>query len=156
MHTNNQPYRMTIASGAFEKMRGDFDKVLQGTLRNMEQKESSYAEIGVKLKITLVRGEVADGSYMTREILKPRFEHKVTSVMKIKDEESGFFKEECELVWDENAGSYIAVPLDGGQIPMFADEDGEEDSIEFTDLDGYEELPSAPVLHALPAPEETL
>lgn len=156
MNTNNQPYRMTITSGAFENMRGDFDKVLQNTLRNMEQKESGYAEISMKLGITLIRSEVSDSHYAAREILKPRFEHKVTSVMKIKDEESGFFKEECELVWDENAGTYIAVPLDGGQIPMFVDENGEEDFIEFTDLDGYSELPAAPVLHALPSPEESL
>ncbi len=158
MNTNNQPYRMTITSGAFEKMRGDFDKVLQNTLRNMEQKDSDYAEISMKLKITLIRSEVSDGSgaYMTREILKPRFDHKVTSVMNIKDEESGFFKEECELVWDRESGTYIAVPLDGGQMSMFADKGGEEDFIEFTDLDGYSELPTAPVLHAPPAPEEAL
>ena len=126
MNTTTQPYRMTIASDAFEKMRGDFDKVLQGTLRNMEQKESSYAEIGVKLKITLIRSEVSDGSYMTREILKPRFEHKVTSVMNIKDEEKGFFLGECELVWDEMSGTYIAVPL-SGQMPLIPDTVEEDD-----------------------------
>ena len=126
MNTNNQPCRMTIASGAFEKMRGDFDKVLQGTLRNMEQKESSYAEIGVKLKITLIRSEVSDGSYMTREILKPRFEHKVTSVMNIKDEEKGFFLGECELVWDEESDTYIAVPL-SRQISILPETDEEEE-----------------------------
>lgn len=127
MNTGNQPYRMTIASGAFEKMRGDFDKVLQNTLRNMEQKESSYAEIGVKLKITLIRSEVSDGSgmYMTREILKPRFEHKVTSVMNIKDEEKGFFLGECELVWDKESDTYIAVPL-SRQMPLLPETDEEE------------------------------
>lgn len=143
MNNNNQPYRMTIASGAFEKMRGDFDKVLQGTLRNMEQKDSVYAEIGVKLKITLIRSEVSADRYTTREILKPRFEHKVTSVMNIKDEESGFFKEECELVWDRESGTYIAVPLNGGQMSMVPEED-EENFIEFTDLGEYNELPVAP------------
>ena len=152
MNTTNQPYRMTIASGAFEKMRGDFDKVLQGTLRNMEQKESSYAEIGVKLKITLIRSEVSDGSYMTREILKPRFEHKVTSVMNIKDEESGFFKEECELVWDRESGTYIVVPLDGGQMSMVPEKDEEDEIV--IEVGDYDELPSAPVLPMLPAAEE--
>lgn len=126
MNTTYQPYRMTITSGAFEKMRGDFDKVLQNTLRNMEQKESSYAEIGVKLKITLIRSEVSDGSYMTREILKPRFEHKVTSVMNIKDEEKGFFLGECELVWDKESDTYIAVPL-SRQMPLLLETDEEED-----------------------------
>lgn len=156
MNNTNQPYRMTIASGAFEKMRGDFNKVLQNTLRNMEQKQSDNAEINVKLKIALIRSEVSTSDrYLTREVVKPRFEHKVTSVMNIKDEESGAFKEEYELVWDESAGNYVAVPLDYGQLSMIPDED-EEDFIEFTDLGDYNELPVAPVLPILPAAEEEI
>lgn len=149
---NNIPGDLIIMSGACGNMLPTFDGVVQRTLRNMEQKEGNYAEVTLKLKITLTRVKVFSEDRQTNcEILKPRFSYKVASLMNIKDEETGSAGGEYGFVWDESAGNYIAVPLEDGQM-SFVDDMGER----IVEVDDYDELPSAPVIHALPAPEEII
>lgn len=63
-----------------------------------------------------------------RSIKKPRFDHKISSVMQIKNEESGSLKGEYELVWDDDLQDWIMKPIDNGQQTIFdyADVDYED------------------------------
>lgn len=122
---SNDILTLNINSNAFEAMKADFDKVLRRTLGNMQVKESKDATLTVKLNINLTEVEVPDfeSAYPNamRKINKPRFDHKVSSVMQIKSEESGSLKGEYELVWDEDKQDFVMKPIDNGQRSLFDD-----------------------------------
>ena len=117
----NQPnvLILNLEGDAFGALRGDFNRILKTTLNNMEQKESETAEITVKLKINLREEQTPDLDISShsamRDISVPSFTHKVSSVMQIKDEASGFLRGEYELVWDRELGDYVMRPIDNGQ-----------------------------------------
>lgn len=117
----NSNYKLNIDGEAFSSMREDFNKILKRTVNNMETKGSNNAEITIKLKIELVPDFLPPTSSDDegRAILKPKFEHKVSSVMNTKFEESGASKGDYELVWDENAQDYIARPVGSYQVSIF-------------------------------------
>lgn len=123
---NNDVLKLKINSNAFEAMKADFDKVLKRTLGNMQIKESNEATLTLKLNISLTEMEVPDFESASpnamRKIHKPRFDHKVSSVMQIKTEESGHLKGEYELVWDEEAQDFVMKPIDNGQTSIFDDD----------------------------------
>lgn len=112
---SNDILKLNINSNAFENLKADFDKVLRRTLGNMQIKESDEATLTLKLSIKLTEMEVPDfdAAYPNamRKIHKPRFDHKVSSVMQIKTEESGHLKGEYELVWDEEAQDFVMKPM---------------------------------------------
>ena len=95
---NENVLKLNIESDAFSAMKQDFDKVLRRTLANMQQKESSDATLTLKLSISLIEQDAPDfeSAYAnaTRKVQKPRFDHKISSVMQIKTEESGSLKGE--------------------------------------------------------------
>ena len=148
-----QIFQMNIMSGAFESMRNDFDKILKRTLVNMETKESELSEITLKLKINLEKTIAPDFDSekgAERTVLKPKFDHKVSSVMNIKDEESGSFKGDYELVWDEDLQDFVVRPIDNGQMDLFAQRDG-DGNIVYVDAE-YEDKTD----NALPAWQKLL
>ena len=68
----------------------------------MIKKDGEKAELKVSLKITLSDDEV----------LTPKFEHKVSSVLQYKTERDGFFGGyDYELVWDDEAFEYVLRPI---------------------------------------------
>ncbi len=71
----------------------------------MQQKGSEAAEVKVSLKISFVKDEKSDIKIDDldgrREIIIPKFDHKVSSVLQIKDEASGTLGGNFELVYDE-------------------------------------------------------
>lgn len=141
----NKSYEMKIEREAFAALREDLNKVLTRTLANMEKRESEQAVITTKLTITLVKATVPNYDSPvsdTREICKPKIEHKVGSVMQIKDEESGALKGEYELVWDPAKGDYVIRQIDNGQIDMFTqrDEDGAVIYGDYTEKDDEQRM----------------
>lgn len=134
---------LNINSEAFEPMKNDFDRVLKKTLSNMYSKQSDVAEITLKLKITLeeeTAPEINEGVVTgTREIIVPTLNHKLSSVMQIKEETSGTFKGNYELVYDEDAQKFVIRPVEDAQM-TFGDEfdmpcDGEIIDADFEDCD---------------------
>ena len=109
---------LTLDSDAFSKLKEDFNTVLKRTLGNMESKESKEATLTLKLNITLRDDEVPDfdsaDKDAKRKIHKPRFDHKISSVMQIKSE--------YELVWDNELNDYVMKAIDNGQGSLFDDE----------------------------------
>ena len=132
-------YKLNIDGEAFTSMREDFNKILKKTLGNMEEKASNNAELTIKLKIELVPSFVppAQSDQEGRAILKPKFEHKISSVMNTKFEEAGSTKGDYELVWDENLQDYIAKPIGYTQTSIF-------DDTEYYETDGTE--PTDPLM----------
>lgn len=135
---SNDILKLNINSNAFESMKADFDKVLKRTLVNMQNKESDEATLTLKLSISLTEMEVPDFESASpnamRKIHNPRFDHKVSSVMQIKTEESGHLKGEYELVWDEEAQDFVMKPIDDGQRTLFDDDFVDETYTDVTEV----------------------
>lgn len=97
---------LNLNGDTFNALKTDFNKILKRTLSSMENKGSEFAELTVKVKIKLEK-ETDYECEMPREFVKPRFDHKVSSVMQIKDELTGTLRGNYELIWDEDRGEYI-------------------------------------------------
>lgn len=120
---------LTIEADAFNVLRNDFNQILRMTLNNMIQKDGEKAEIKMNLKITLAQGFAPDPEEddMERQILIPKFEHKVSSVMQYKEEKSGILGgAEYELFWDKDKKEYVMRPIKDAQLSLF--EPNEEDT----------------------------
>lgn len=143
---NTEVLTLNINSSVFESMKNDFNSVLKKTLGNMRSKQGEAAEISLKLKITLEEDNVPDlyseDGNGRRDIVKPIFNHKVSSVMQIKEEESGSMKGNYELVYDKDKDDFIMRPIDDGQVTfsdsMFTSSE-EPQEAEFEDFDDSDE-----------------
>lgn len=107
---DKKAYELTLESDAFNALKSDFNMLLRKTLSTMIQKEGEKAELKLSLKITLTQGETRDLDEVRyeaqREVILPKFEHKISTVMQYKDEKSGFVGgAEYELVWDRAKGA---------------------------------------------------
>lgn len=130
---NKKDYALTLDSDAFNALKTDFNQLLRQTLSTMIQKDGEKAELKVTLKISLTQGEAPDleePKYEAqREIILPKFEHKISTVMQYKDEKSGFVGgAEYELVWDKETMAYVMRPIKSNQIDLF----------EYSDQNDYE------------------
>lgn len=99
----------------FSQVRDDFNFVLQRLLGNMQEKGAAVRALTLKLEIDFDTDRIlnfdpsVEGE--TREINKPRFKHKITSTVQIKDEKGGNMDTEMELVMDEETGYYVLQPV---------------------------------------------
>lgn len=130
---------LSLSSDALSEFKNQFNKKLTETLAIMEQKETDGAEITVKFTIITDEREVDDKNSRflgaTRHAKMVHILHKITSTLKIKNEDSGGLVGENELFWDRRAGAYAIRPNDQ-QVAMFEDsEDGEEYDDYFSDGD---------------------
>ena len=125
---------ISIYSDAFEKLREDFDKLMQQTIYNMKEKGSTAAAVSVKIDIDLEKTfapvELPDGTRSTRDVYLPKFTHKVSSVMNIKEETKGAYEEECELMWDPARQKFMLVPIGYDQMTLQAEVERWEDDDE--------------------------
>lgn len=129
---NKKKYTLTLDSDAFNSLKSDFNQILRSTLNNMIQKEGEKAEVKISLKITLTQSTAPDLEEhryeAEREVIVPKFEHKVTSVLQYKDEKSGITGgAEYELVWDKDAMAYVMRPIKNAQMDLFEYADLNED-----------------------------
>ena len=99
----------------FSQVRDDFNFVLQRLLGNMQEKGADSGALTLKLEIDFDTDRIlnfdpsVEGE--TREINKPRFKHKITSTVQIKDEKGGNMDTEMELVMDEETCYYVLQPV---------------------------------------------
>ena len=146
---DNNILNLSIESSAFDALKRDFDKVLKRTIGNMQVKESEEATLTLKLSILLKEIEVpnyeSDDPAAMRTVHKPQFDHKVSSVMQIKTEESGKFKGEYELVWDEEQQDFVMKPIENGQMSFDDDYATGEPEGNPYDEDDVRALPPADV-----------
>ena len=107
--------KLDFDSDTFEEMKKDMNFVLQRLIGNMQEKGSDEGSMTLKIDVTMVKEFIPnydpDIKGESREVSKPQFKHKVTSVVKINDEKSGSFNNEMELVMDEDTGVFKLVPI---------------------------------------------
>jgi len=122
---NDHP--LTLNSDAFNALKNDFNQMLRATLSSMEQKEAEEGTITVKLGISLLKDHVPDPTIVTyeaeREIIRPKFDHKVTATIQYKSEKTGTLSGDYELVWDRAISEWVMRPITNGQMNLFEDGD---------------------------------
>lgn len=122
--------KLTLDSETFSGMSRDYNFVLQRLLETMRDRDCDEGSITLNLKISLksdyipnydprVKGE-------SREIKMPKFEHKISSSVKITDEKKGTLDTEMELVMDDDTGMYVLRPIVNTQQRSFFDDDMRE------------------------------
>lgn len=146
---------LSLNGDTFNALKSDFDSILRNTLSNMELKGADTAEMNIKLKISLSKEQTRDleASYdgAMRDIIKPKFEHAVQSVLQIKDKKDGTLSGNYELVWDGDAQKYVMREITDGQTSLFDEEQKPGfDPNNIVVVGG--ELP--PAKKELPAPDE--
>lgn len=137
---------LNLESDAFNAYKHDFNIVLRNLLRTMEQKGADTGEVNAKMKVTLDHGSVpvyGDGDGTSRMAVTPKFQHKITSTMQIKNEASGELYGEFELIWDDEINDYVIRPMEAAQMNIFdtMDEKPEERTDNIIQLPGVAELP---------------
>lgn len=121
---------LRIEADTFEKLRRDANIVLQRALGTMKEKESMDGKVTISIDIKLVREYIpnydpnVEGE--SREILKPKFDHKVTSAINIKNEEKGNVNPEMAMVWDEDKQEYVLAYVNNTEQRSMFDSDFQE------------------------------
>lgn len=114
---------LSLEGKTFCDLKQDFDTILRSTLNNMEKKDSNAAEITIKLKISLDRGMIPDafvnGVMSKRSAVIPQIEHKISSVMQIKENVEGMIGGDYELVRDDDSGTWVMRKIVDPQMSMF-------------------------------------
>lgn len=145
-----------IDDDTFRKMRTDADQVLQKLLKNMAEKGSLDGRLTITLDVSFTEETVQnhdpniEGN--TRIVHTPKFQHKVGSVLQIKNEQKGDMNcDGMEMVWDDEKGEYVLRPITGrDQMTIYDMEFSQtqpEDAAEAEVLEGRK-------IAALPGPEE--
>ena len=94
----------------FGSARENFNIVLQKLFKSMIDSESSEGSITLKVDVDMEKEYIPnndpDIKGETRLVHLPRFTHKVTSTITVKEERKGIQNPNMELVWDEESKSY--------------------------------------------------
>ena len=89
---------LKIEGGIFAKMREDFNDILGGTVRELITKGGSDATLRVGLSISLDRQRVFDsGNPQGREVIIPRLQYSIKTVMQKKAELKGELEHDYQL-----------------------------------------------------------
>ena len=154
-------YTLSLNGETFNNLKMDFEQMLQNLLTEMKKRGSQDGSLTIKLNGTLTPGQARDLQSTTdgamRDITKPMFVHKMSTVMQLKDERSGQQGGNFELVWDEETGEWVMREIDNGQTSIFDHENGVYEA-EYTEADQEViEAPPAlpePVENGLPMPDD--
>lgn len=113
---------LSLNSEVFLALRASFDDMLKKVLQNMLEQKNDTAEINVKVKIKLEKSYINVTYEDQREVITPIFQHKVTSMLQVKDEQSGSFNGnngKYELLWDDEREKYILTEMQIAQTSLF-------------------------------------
>ena len=154
MNKTIQVETLHIDDETFRKMRVDADQVLQKLLKSMAEKGSldgrltiaidiSFTEETVQNKDSNIEGDI-------RVVHTPKFQHKVSSVLQIKNEQKGDMNcDGMEMVYDELKKEYVLRPITGREQMNIYDFD-----MEYTQPDNGEFVnalsDNGEVINALP------
>lgn len=141
-------------SDTFSDMKRDMNFVLQRLLGNMQEKGATEGSMTLKVDISLTNEYIpnydpeVEGE--SRKISKPKFKHKVTSAVQIKDEKSGNLDTEMELTFDEESGEYVMQPVANTEQRTIFDKDFQDNM----NSPEQEEEDKPAGIPQLPGPEE--
>lgn len=145
---------LNFESDTFSDMKRDMNFVLQRLLGNMQEKGATEGSMTLKVDISLANEYIpnydpeVEGE--SRKISKPKFKHKVTSAVQIKDEKSGNLDTEMELTFDEESGEYVMQPVANTEQRTIFDKDFQDNM----NSPEQEEEDKPAGIPQLPGPEE--
>lgn len=145
---------LNFESDTFSDMKRDMNFVLQRLLGNMQEKGATEGSMTLKVDISLTNEYIpnydpeVEGE--SRKISKPKFKHKVTSAVQIKDEKSGNLDTEMELTFDEESGEYVMQPVANTEQRTIFDKDFQDNM----NSPEQEEEDKPAGIPQLPGPEE--
>ena len=157
---------LVIEDVTFEEARMNFNRVLQRLFKNMVESDSTDGSITLKIDVSLeseyipnydpgIEGE-------SRRIQKPKFKHKVSSNITVKDELTGNKNPEMQLVWDEERQMYVLAYITGTDQRSIFDKDQpwnqeeDEDGHDSLETDSKKEWMNVPLLPGEVADEGAL
>lgn len=102
----------------FKKLRTDADQVLQKLLANMAEKGSLEGKMTITIDVSFTEETVQNRDPNIegdmRIVHTPKFQHKVGSVLQIKNEQKGDMNcDGMEMIWDNEKGEYVLRPITG-------------------------------------------
>lgn len=109
----------------FKKLRTDADQVLQKLLANMAEKGSLEGKMTITIDVSFTEETVQNRDPNIegdmRIVHTPKFQHKVGSVLQIKNEQKGDMNcDGMEMIWDNEKGEYVLRPITGrDQMSIF-------------------------------------
>ena len=144
---------LNFESDTFSDMKRDMNFVLQRLLGNMQEKGATEGSMTLKVDISLTNEYIpnydpeVEGE--SRKISKPKFKHKVTSAVQIKDEKSGNLDTEMELTFDEESGEYVMQPVANTEQRTIFDKDFQDNmnSPEQAEEDKPAGIPQLSLIH---------
>lgn len=145
---------LNFESDTFSDMKRDMNFVLQRLLGNMQEKGATEGSMTLKVDISLTNEYIpnydpeVEGE--SRKISKPKFKHKVTSAVQIKDEKTGNLDTEMELTFDEESGEYVMQPVANTEQRTIFDKDFQDNM----NSPEQEEEDKPAGIPQLPGPEE--
>lgn len=127
---NDFKKELNFESDTFSNVKRDMNFVLQRLLGNMQEKGATEGSMTLKIDVSFDTAYIPnyDPSIEgeSRRIEKPKFAHKVTSAVQIKDEKKRNMDTEMELVFDEDSGEYIMKPIANTEQRTIFDDDFED------------------------------
>lgn len=117
----------------FAKLRNDADQVLQKLLSNMAEKGSQEGKLTITMDVVFEEEAVMDTENGgSRIVHTPKFQHKVGSVLQIKNEQKGNMNcDGMEMVLDDEKNEYVLRSITGKeQMSIFDIEFPDEEPIE--------------------------
>lgn len=145
---------LNFESDTFSDMKRGMNFVLQRLLGNMQEKGATEGSMTLKVDISLTNEYIpnydpeVEGE--SRKISKPKFKHKVTSAVQIKDEKTGNLDTEMELTFDEESGEYVMQPVANTEQRTIFDKDFQDNM----NSPEQEEEDKPAGIPQLPGPEE--
>lgn len=118
---------LVIEDVTFDEARMNFNRVLQRLFKNMVDSDSTDGSITLKIDVSLENEYIPnydpDIEGEGRRIQKPKFKHKVSSNITVKDELTGNKNPEMQLVWDEGRQMYVLAYITGTDQRTIFDKD---------------------------------
>ena len=142
-------HRVALAAETFDQLRFDADLVLNKLIKNMAEKDAMEGNVTIKIDVSLLQEyvprpkEEQEKNGDTRRILKPKFEHKISSTMQIKDSKSGTsYSDTMEMVWDDDKKEYVLIPIRGAaQMSIFDFENKDpQEPDETKQIEGHKQM----------------
>ena len=122
-------YALSLDGDAFNELKNDINSLLKHTIYTMGQYDSDESQIGVAIKIKLVKEQGANDN---RSLTIPKIEHKVKSRIVVQNERCGYVGgPKYELIWDKDSQDYYMREIEDGSLRLF---DNDEEDLEGDDI----------------------
>lgn len=122
--------RLKIEGEIFDDLRKDINMALQKALKEMTDKDSDEGKISIAIDIKLDKESIPDYSSgqegKPRDIVKPRFLHKVAHAINIKGERKGGINPEMAMVQDEEDKELVLTYVNNTEQRSIFDDDIQE------------------------------